>query len=66
MLHDLEMRNNSSSNCSISSFTPPDNPSILQSNYHILDPHNINISTLKDKYLDIIYLNNLLSAVSYV
>ena len=31
MLHELEMRNNSSSNCSISSFTPPDNPPILQS-----------------------------------
>ena len=46
--------------------TPPDNPPVLQSKHPILHSHNINTSTLKDKYLDIIYLNTLLSEVSCV
>ena len=60
------MRKKSSSDCLKSSSIPPDNLPILQSKYHILDSHNINTSTLKDKYLDIIYLNTLLSEVSCV
>ena len=60
-IHDLEIErcnihNNSSSNCSKSSSTPPDNPPILQSEYPILDSNNINTSNLKDKPLDIIFL----------
>ena len=60
------MRNNSSSNYSKYSSTPPDNPPIIQSKYPILDSHNINTTNLKDKPLDIIHLKNLLSEVSYI
>ena len=47
-VHDPEISNNSSSNCSKSSSISPDNTSILQSIYPILDSHNINTSNLKD------------------
>ena len=57
---------NSPSNCSKSSSTSHDNPPILQSLYPILDKLNIDTSKLDDKPLDVIYLNNLLSEVSYV
>ena len=57
------MRNNSLSNCSKSSSTPPNNPPILQSKYPILHSH-INTSDIKDMPLDIIYLKNFLSEVS--
>ena len=60
------MRNNSSSSYSISSSLPTDNPRILQFKHPILDSHNIDISNLKDKPLDILHLKNLLSEVSCV
>ena len=49
-----------------SSSTPPDNPTVLQSKYPILDSHNINTYTLKYNPLDAIYLKNLLFEVSYI
>ena len=67
---------NTSSNCSksisTSTFTSTntsishDNPPILPSLYPILDQLNINTSNLDDKYLDVIYLKNLLPEVSCV
>ena len=65
-IHDSEIRNNPSSNCSKSSSTPPDNPHILQYKYPILDFHNIDTSNLNDDPLDIMHLKNLLSEVTYV
>ena len=70
-MHDSEIErcriyNNSSSIGSKSPSTPPDNPPDLQSKYLILDSNNINHSTLKDNHLDVKYLMNLLSEVSYV
>ena len=60
------MRNNSSSSYSKSLYVPTDNPHILQFKHPILDSHNIDISNLKDKPLDILHLKNLLSEVSCV
>ena len=65
-VHDLEICNNSSSNCSKSSSKSPDTAPILQSIYPILDSHDINTSNLNYKPLDIILLKNLLSEVSCV
>ena len=48
------------------SFIPPDNPPVLQSKYPILDSHNINTSTVKNKPLDPVYLKNLISEVKCV
>ena len=57
------MRNNSTSICFKSLSTPPDNPPVLQSKYSILDSHNINTSSLKNKPLGMKYLKHLLSEV---
>ena len=45
---------------------PPNDTPVLQSKYPILDSHNINISILKDKLLNVIYLKYLLSEFSCV
>ena len=68
-IHDLEIErcnihNNSSSNCSKSSSTPPDNPPILQSEYPILDSNNINTSYLKREFFGCYIFEKLLSEVS--
>ena len=65
-VHDSDICNNSSSNCSKSSFAPPDSQPILQFKCPILNSHNINNSTLKNMPLDLIYLKNLLCEVSCV
>ena len=55
-VYDPEICKKSSSNCSKSSSTSHDNPSILQSIYPILDSLYINTSNFKDKPLDIKYI----------